>query len=97
MRLILKQEAVEDMVAIYKYSVATFGERRADEYYEGLEQRMDDLATGEVMISYDYGYVREGLRRTIYESHSIYYREKEEDIVVSRILHSRMDVTLHLH
>ena len=97
MRLILKREAFEDMVAIYKYSVAAFGERRADAYYVGLEKRMDDLANGEVVVSYDYGHVREGLRRTIYESHSVYYRENDEDIVVSRILHSRMDVTLHLH
>lgn len=97
MRLILTHEAIEDMVGIYKYSVMTFGERKADEYYEGLEQRMDDLANGEAIISYDYNHIKAGLRRANYESHSIYYREENDSVVVSRVLHSRMEGALHIN
>lgn len=84
------------MVGIYKYSVTTYGERKADEYYEGLEQRMNDLAYGEVVASFDYSHIKPGLRRTNYESHSIYYREEANGIVVSRVLGSRMEGALHI-
>lgn len=97
MRLILKNEAVEDMVGIYKYSVMTFGERKADEYYEGLEQFMDDLANGEPVINYDYSHIKSGLRRINYQSHSIYYRKEDDSFVVSRVLHSRMEGALHIN
>lgn len=96
MRLILKHEAVEDMVEIYKYSVVAFGERKADEYYEGLDKRLNELANGEVIVSYDYSFVSAGLRRVNYKSHSVYYRVEAESVIVSRVLNSRMDGARHI-
>lgn len=95
--LAINKKAKRDIIEIYKYSVINFGEHKADEYYLGLCERMENLANGFVM-STDYSFIKKGLRRANYEGHSIYYRtiEDENKVIILRVLGKYMEAIRHI-
>lgn len=83
-RLRLRPEAESDLDAIATFSMQNFGPLQAARFREAFLKALDLLP---VFPNMGNAYpLREGLRRFVHESHSIYYRIEGEQIVVIRIL-----------
>ena len=81
----LLRRAESDLIAIAEYTVAQFGTMQAHSYRDGLLATLDALAEHPLMGS-NQGHIRPGLRRHVYESHTIYYRPTANGVVIQRIL-----------
>jgi len=90
----ISEDAKTDIKGIYIHSYQNFGERKGDEYVDELNTMLDELPNA-LRVS-DYGFVREGLKRSNYRSHAVYYRIEGTDTVVLRVLHQRMDPASHI-
>lgn len=84
-----------DLEAIVRYTLDNWGAKQASSYIDGLEIRAQSLADGP-NIGKSYGDLATGLRGFVYQSHVIYYLEAEHGITIVRVLHQRMNPTLHL-
>jgi len=63
-----------------------FGEQQADSYVEGLVNRLEDLTINPMQWP-EVQEISVGLRRSVYNVHSIYYRiEQPTEIIIVRIL-----------
>lgn len=81
----LNEAADADLDRLYEYGVLTFGLTQADLYYDGLIQRFHELVeTPRLWQAVDH--IRAGYRRSVYKSHSIYYRIDGDDVEIMRIL-----------
>jgi len=81
----LNREALEDLDRLYEHGVLTFGLRQADAYFDGIVSRFQKIADQpELYPAIDH--IRQGYRRSVYRSHSIYYRIDPDEIVIVRIL-----------
>ena len=86
----LNREALEDLDRLYEHGVLTFGLRQADAYFDGIVNRFQKIADQpELYPAIDH--IRQGYRRSVYKSHSIYYRIDPDEIVIARIL-GRQDI-----
>jgi toxin ParE1/3/4 len=86
----LNREALEDLDRLYEHGVLTFGLRQADAYFDGIVNRFQKIADQpELYPAIDH--IRQGYRRSVYRSHSIYYRIDPDEIVIVRIL-GRQDI-----
>ncbi|MCB0738792.1 MAG: type II toxin-antitoxin system RelE/ParE family toxin [Bacteroidetes bacterium] len=91
----LSQKAAEDFGDIYEYTYLNFGEYQADKYTEEMEVCLQTLSEAP-FIGRDCGELKEGVRRYEHQKHAIFYRVREFDIFVIRILHQQMNPMLHL-
>ena len=81
----LSNKALEDLERIYLYGITTFGLEQADRYYDGLLARLETIADNPEQAQAVEN-VWPGLRRSVYQSHSIYYLPRPEGIDIVRIL-----------
>ena len=81
----LNEEADEDLDRLYEYGVLSFGLDRADVYYDGLIERFCELADNPHLWQ-AVDYIRIGYRRSVFASHSIYYRIDGDNVEIMRIL-----------
>lgn len=90
-------KAVEDLSGIWEYTANTWSERQADVYYEMLIDCCQKITTNPRIYSTKYEEVSEGLYGYRANRHIIFYRIlPDEDILVIRILHQKMDLKSHL-
>jgi len=81
----LNREALADLNRLYEHGVLTFGLRQADAYFDEIVTRFQEIADQpELYPAIDH--IRQGYRRSVYKSHSIYYRIDPDEIVIVRIL-----------
>lgn len=81
----LSDKALADLDRLYERGILTFGLRLADEYYDGLIARMQEIADQPKRYS-AVDDIREGYRRSVYGMHSIYYRIEEQGLEIVRVL-----------
>ena len=90
----LRPKARADIESIWNYTSRTWGTRQARHYLNGLRDVCTDLAKQP-----DMGRIRDdlcaGLRVYPSGKHLVFYLTVENGIDVVRILHERMDSTLH--
>lgn len=91
-KVILRQEAINDLNDIWDYSYETWSENQADKYYATIK-----LACNEVGGNPDIGKKYNGISRNLLGlksgKHIIFYQLlTEKEIEVIRILHERMDL-----
>jgi toxin ParE1/3/4 len=87
----LSLEAEQDLLDIALYGLVNFGLQQSEDYRDGVKKRFQALA--ERPLQYQaVDEIREGYRRSVYRSHSIYYRVEGTRIVIMRIL-GRQDTT----
>jgi toxin ParE1/3/4 len=90
----LSRKAEADLIGIALYSSETFGIERALAYGDGLLEMFDRLAENpEMGVSFA---LRPGIRKYIYQSHTIFYRASTSRVSILRILHQNMDTLRHL-
>jgi toxin ParE1/3/4 len=81
----LSNDAKQDLARIYWRGVEAFGETKADQYYQGLIQRLDEITES----PYHYqlvDHIREEYRRSVCGVDSIYYRLNGDTILIQKSL-----------
>ena len=90
----LSNLAVEDFTAIYEYTFLNFGVSQSDSYTEQLESTFRLLASSPLM-GRECAEIAVGVRRHDHQRHAVFYRHREHDIFVIRILHQQMEPMEH--
>ena len=90
----LSKAADKDFENIFNFGIDTFGLNQALEYLLGIKRRLVELAEQPKLYPM-VDEIRSGYRRSVYMSHSIYYRIEPECIVIVRIL-GRQDPSMAL-
>ena len=85
------ENEIED---IYEYSILNYGTDTAREYVSGLHEKFEVLAENQGCGN-DYAFIKSGLRRYEYRSHSIYYPSSWSGILIVRVLGNRQDPARH--
>ncbi len=86
----LSEVAASDIEELLTRSVLDFGLARTETYYQSLTQCFELLGDNPEMGS-TVDEIRPGYRCFLHESHAIFYTPREQDILIVRILHKRMD------
>ena len=90
----LSEAAAADLESIALYGFRTFGIEQTLRYQAGLKVRLQRIA--ETPLRYpSVEHVRAGYRRSVYESHAIYYKIDEAGVLIVRIL-GQQDVDTNL-
>ena len=88
----LTKKATEDLGKIWNYTVDTWSENQADQYYHMLLNSCQDIADGRVKGK-QYEGIYTGLLGIKAGKHIIFHRQIDDDLVeIARILHERMDL-----
>jgi toxin ParE1/3/4 len=81
----LKKQAEEDLVTIYQWGFVQYGLQKADYYLQKMFDAFEKIAKHP--LSYpSVDYIRQGYRRRICGSHSIYYRMIDDTAEIMTIL-----------
>ena len=89
----LTNKAVEDLSNIWEYTVDTWSERQADDYYNMLIASFQKITENPRLFDLNYEEIAEGLYGYRANKHIIFYRILTGgDILIIRILHQRMDL-----
>ena len=90
-------KAVEDLSSIWEYTFTKWSENQADEYYTMLISACNRLLYPSVISNRSYEEISEGLLGVKAGHHLIFYNILEnDDVMIIRILHDRMDIKQHL-
>ena len=92
---VLSPRARTDLDEIWDWSVAHWGEERAERYIRDLFEVIA-LAAADPRRGRSRDDIRAGYRSIIAGSHVIFYRTARAGIDVVRILHARMDFRRHV-
>ena len=91
----LSPTALADLDAIWEYSVQNWGRAKSETYIRGINAALE-LVAASPQVARDAGGIRPGLLKYNVGSHVLFFRLNDRPIVVSRILHARMDFPRHL-
>lgn len=86
----LSKEAKEDLIRIHHFGVKNFGINQADNYFHNFFEYFDLIAQRPFSFE-SVDYVKNGYRRCVCGSDSIYYRI-EEDIVEIMVIVGMQDL-----
>ena len=90
-------KAVEDLSSIWDYTFTQWSENQADEYYAMLISACNRLLYLSVISNRSYEEISEGLLGVMAGHHLIFYNILEnDDVMIIRILHEKMDIKQHL-
>ena len=90
-------KAVEDLSSIWDYTFTQWSENQADEYYTMLISACNRLLYPSVISNRSYEELSEGLLGVMAGHHLIFYNILEnDDVMIIRILHEKMDIKQHL-
>ncbi len=90
MKYLITNEAFQDLNAIWKYTEETWSNKQANIYYnlviETIEFLCNNPKKGKPINE-----IRIGYRKMKVKSHLIIYKINEDILLISRILHEKMD------
>lgn len=91
-KVILRQEAIEDLNAIWNYTFEEWSESQADKYYSAL--KFDCMQIGKnPNIGKEYDGINKNLLGLRSGKHIIFYQViTKDEVEIIRILHERMDL-----
>ena len=85
-----QEKAEDDLIEIWLYSFGEWGEHRADQYLDRLDQAIQSIATNpEIGVACNY--LREDYRKLHNQRHYIFYRCTSDTVFIVRILGEEMD------
>ena len=91
-KLILRQEAIDDLTDIWEYTVETWSENQADKYYETIKLACLDISQNPA-IGKEYPEISKNLKGYKINKHIVFYQLiSTEEVEIIRILHERMDL-----
>lgn len=84
-------EAVKDLEEIWFYTKQKWSLEQADRFYNLVIDEIEFIASNP-LLGRSIDYITEGYRSTKVKSHVVFYKQqKDETVLVVRILHQRMD------
>ena len=92
---VLSHKAEANLDEIYVFSYQTFGEVKADAYYQNICERLNSLASNP-HLGRSINQIQVGLLCKQSARHIIFYTIETGGIFVVRILHDSMDITRHI-
>lgn len=96
-RVRYSNKAVEDLTSIWEYTYSQWSENQADEYYAMLIASCNRLLYPSIVSCRCYAEIADGLFGAKAGYHLIFYNILDnEDIMIIRILHERMDIKRHI-
>lgn len=96
-KLRFTNKAVEDLTSIWDYTLKTWSERQADDYYEMLVSFCRKTLSPTFFPSRRYDEIVQDLYGIKVGHHIIFYKHLiSEDVLIVRILHERMDIKRHI-
>src|SRR5690606_31289722 len=91
-KVVLRQEAINDLSDIWDYTVFTWSEQQADKYHQKIKMACNDIAKSPI-IGKSYSKIDHQLYGYNVGKHIIFYQIiSNERVEVIRILHERMDL-----
>lgn len=91
-KVVLRQEAIDDLNDIWTYTFEEWSEKQADKYYKNLELACSQIGKNPE-IGKEYKTIRNNLKGLKSGKHIIFYeRISADDIDIIRILHEEMDL-----
>lgn len=81
----LSEKALDDLDRLYEYGVLTFGLNQANDYYDGLLLRFQEIAISPRLYP-AVEHIHEAYRMSVFKAHSIYYRITDTGILIVRLL-----------
>jgi len=94
-KIIKSSVAKQDLTHIWYYSYKNFGEKQADKYVSLLENKINSLQNSP-MLGVDCSYIRKKYRKLQIEHHVAFYYINKSEIIITRILHEKMNYKKHL-
>ena len=85
----LSDPAKADLRRLFTYGILSFGEKLADEYYDGMISRFEQISDMPKLYP-AVDDIKQEYRRSVFGSHSIYYKLADDHVKIIRIL-SRED------
>lgn len=96
-KVVLRQEAINDLTDIWNYTVQEWSESQADKYYEAIKYACKEIGENP-SIGRNYTEISRHLLGLNSGKHIIFYHQiSEDEIEVIRILHERMDLKNRLN
>ena len=96
MKFRISAKALEDIDAIWLYTLENWSQHQADHYYRLIFQEIEYIA-GDFEAGKDIGHIRTGYRQSRVKSHLVIYRKGEDGVVeIIRVLHQMMHIPGHL-
>ncbi len=91
-KVILRQEAIDDLDSIWNYTFEKWSEKQADKYYATVKMICNGIGENPD-IGKEYGEISKNLLGLKSGKHIIFYQQISSDrIEIIRILHERMDL-----
>jgi len=91
LKIVLQEEAIQDLEEIWLYTFATWSQEQADRYHSLIIKEIEFLATrpesGKIL-----DHLRMRYRSAKVKSHYIFYRCTIDELEIVRILHENMDI-----
>ncbi len=81
----LARAADQDFENIFDFGIDTFGLVQAMDYQKGMKNRFEELAE-QPQLYQAVDHILAGYRRSVYHSHSIYYKTQPSRVFIVRIL-----------
>lgn len=91
----LSRAAQNDLLAIARYTVRTFGAEQSKIYRDGFKACFELIAENP-MLGRSQDRIRLGLRCYEHKTHSVFYIEKDNGVLIVRVLHEKQDPARHL-
>ena len=92
----ISHRALEDLYRIWECTVETWSEDQADKYYRELIAGINDIVSAPLSKGQPFFEILPNLRGYHIRKHVIFYTIQQDGrILVVRILHERMDYSIH--
>ena len=96
-KVILRQEAINDLTDIWNYTLQKWSEKQADKYHQTIKSACNEVGKNP-SIGKPYPEINRNLFGLKSGKHIVfYYQTSEDEIDVIRILHERMDLKNRLN
>lgn len=89
--IIFSKKAVNDLSEIWNYTAKNWSIRQANYYYNFIISFCKSIGKNPVLLGIKYDEVIDGLLGCKVKKHVIFYRIKNNEILIIRILYERMD------
>lgn len=91
LKIIIKEEALDDLEEIWLYTLQNWSLEQADRYHSLVIREIEFLATRPASGK-SQDHLRIGYRSSKVNSHIIFYLFEKTEIVIIRILHESVDI-----
>ena len=95
MNYVISKEATKDLENVWLYTFENWSVDQADRYLNLLLDEFEYLCL-KPNSGYDFGNIRKGYFRSKVKSHFVFYKVKQNELEIIRVLHEMMDIENHL-